>query len=82
MKSVRNNYLFLTRSFYFKVPPIFVHPFQYKFDIDVMADMCVFTRNGVFNFRNSHVQLYENPYAIRETVCQRQFNCNVCACIN
>lgn len=43
----------------------------------LFTDEAQFTRDGVFNLRNSHVWSEENPFATRETNSQHKFSVNV-----
>ena len=43
------------------------------------TDEATFTREGVFNSRNTHIWSDENPHAIRETHFQDRFSVNVWA---
>lgn len=43
----------------------------------LFTDEAQFTRDGVFNSRNSHVWAEENPHAIRESRSQKKFSINV-----
>lgn len=43
------------------------------------TDECCFTRNGVLNFRNTHVWSIENPHVIRRTNFQQRFSVNLWA---
>jgi hypothetical protein len=49
----------------------------------LFTDEAQFTRDGIFNSRNSHVWANENPHAIRLAGSQRKFSVNVwCGLIN
>ncbi|KAL1488282.1 hypothetical protein ABEB36_015233 [Hypothenemus hampei] len=43
----------------------------------LVTDEATFTRNGVNNFRNTHVWSMENPHAVRRTTFQQRFSFNV-----
>ncbi|CAH2000578.1 unnamed protein product, partial [Acanthoscelides obtectus] len=45
----------------------------------LVTDESTFTRNGVNNFRNTHVWSVENPYAVRRAHFQQTFSVNVWA---
>lgn len=45
----------------------------------LVTDEASFTRNGINNFRNTHVWSLENPHAVRRTNFQQRFSVNVWA---
>lgn len=45
----------------------------------LVTDEATFTRNGIHNFRNTHVWDIENPHAVRRTNFQERFSLNVWA---
>lgn len=47
----------------------------------LVMDEASFTRNGINNFRNTHVWSVENPHAIKRTNFQHRFSVNVWAAI-
>jgi hypothetical protein len=51
-----------------------------NFNSRILAmDETTFTRNGLMNFRNTHIWAIENPHVIRRTNFQQKFSINVWA---
>lgn len=48
-----------------------------KVNFILFSDEATFTRNGIFNSRNSHLWSVENPYCTTETSFQHRFHVNI-----